>query len=73
MRPRPHQFLALLPVIALVGAPFFANRVTPRIFGLPLLLSWTVGAVLLAALVMAIIVRLDERDRVARRSGRDAA
>ena len=73
MRPRPHQFLALLPVIALVGAPFFANRVTPRIFGLPFLLAWTVGAVLLAALVMAIIFRLDERDRVAGRSGQDDA
>ena len=73
MRPRPHQFLALLPVIALVGAPFFANRVTPRIFGLPFLLAWTVGAVLLAALVEPEDDRHDERDRVAGRSGRDDA
>ncbi len=57
-------------MIALVGAPYFANRATPRIFGLPFLLAWTVGAVLLAALVMAVIFRLDERDRVAGRSGR---
>lgn len=61
---RAHHLLALLPVTALVGAPFFANRVEPRILGLPFLLAWTVGAVLLAAAVMAIIHRLDEADRM---------
>ncbi len=73
MRPRPHHLLALLPVLALVGAPYFANRVTPRILGLPFLLAWTVGAVLLTAVVMAIIHRLDERDRAAGRPGGDGA
>lgn len=56
---RPHHLLALLPVAALISAPFVANRVTPRIFGLPFLLAFTVGAVLLAAATMALIHWLD--------------
>jgi len=55
------HLLALLPASALLGAPFIANRVTPRILGLPFLLAWTVGAVLLTALTMAVIHRLDQR------------
>jgi hypothetical protein len=61
MSVRPHHLLALLPAAALLGAPFIANRVTPRILGLPFLLAWTVGAVLLTALTMAVIHRLDRR------------
>lgn len=61
LRWRWHHLLALLPVAALLSAPFVANRVTPRVFGLPFLLAWTVGAVLLTALVMALIHRLDQR------------
>jgi hypothetical protein len=56
---RPHHLLALLPVLAILGAPWLANRVEPRILGLPFLLAWTVGAVLLTAGTMAVIHRLD--------------
>lgn len=56
---RAHRWLALLPAAALLGAPFVANRVEPRVLGLPFLLAWTVGAVLLTALTMAVIHRLD--------------
>jgi hypothetical protein len=56
---RRHHLLALLPAAALLGAPFVANRVEPRVFGLPFLLAWTVGAVLLSAATMAFIHRLD--------------
>lgn len=59
---RPHHLLALLPVAALLGAPYVANRTTPLILGLPFLLAWTVGAVLLTAGTMALIYRLDRRD-----------
>ena len=61
MRIRAHHLLALLPAAALLGAPFVANRTTPRVLGLPFLLAWTVGAVLLTALTMAVIHRLDNR------------
>ena len=43
---RPHHLLALVPLAALLGAPFVANRVEPRILGLPFLLAWCVGALL---------------------------
>ncbi len=60
---RPHHALALLPLAALLGAPFFANRVEPRILGLPFLLAWCVGAVLLASATMALLHWLDRRPR----------
>lgn len=55
---RAHHALAVLPAAALLAAPFVADR-PGRIAGLPVLLAWTVGAVLLTAAVMALIYRLD--------------
>ena len=53
--------LALLPVLGLtVGIPF-ANRLEPRVFGLPFLLAWIVGWILLTPLIMAVVHRLDRR------------
>lgn len=60
---RPHHLLVILPVGALIGAPYVANRTTPLILGLPFFLAWTVGAVLLTAATMAVIYRLDRRSR----------
>jgi len=51
--------LALLPFLAMLVGPFFVNRVTPTIFGMPFLLAWLVGWILLTAAIMAIIFRLD--------------
>lgn len=57
----PHRWLATLPgLLILFGVPF-ANRVHSRVLGLPFLLAWIVGCVLLTSLVMAIVGRLDER------------
>ncbi len=58
---RPYRLLALLPVLAILGAPWMANRVEPRVFGLPFLLAWIVGAVLLTSVVMWIVHTLDRR------------
>ena len=56
-----HRWLAALPaLLILVGAPF-ANRVHVLVLGLPFLLFWIVGCVLLTSLVMAIVGVLDER------------
>lgn len=60
---RYRNLLALIPSAALLGAPFVANRVEPRILGLPFLLAWTVGAVLLTAVTMALIHRLSRSER----------
>ena len=65
-----HHWLATLPgLLILLGVPF-ANRVQARVLGMPFLLAWIVGCVLLTALVMAIVGRLDER-HAARERGRD--
>ncbi len=51
--------LALVPVLALtLGIPF-ANRLEPRVFGLPFLLAWIVAWILLTPVCMAIVHRLD--------------
>ena len=53
--------LALVPVLALtVGIPF-ANRLEPRILGLPFLLAWIVSWIILTPMVMATIHWLDGR------------
>lgn len=65
----PHRWLAALPAtLILVGAPV-ANRVHRLVLGLPLLLLWIVGCVLLTSVVMAVVGALDERRSA--RSGRE--
>ena len=55
------MILAVLPVLGLtVGIPF-ADRLEPRVFGLPFLLAWIVGWILLTPLLMAIVHQLDRR------------
>lgn len=55
--------LALVPVLALtVGIPF-VNRLEPRIFGLPFLLAWIVGWIILTPVFMAVVYRIDRRGR----------
>ena len=58
---RPYRLLALVPAVAIVGAPWFANRIEPRLLGMPFLLGWIVGWVLMASVVMALIGVLDRR------------
>lgn len=62
---RPYHVLALLPVVGIVGAPWFANRIEPRILGVPFLLAWIVTWVLLSSVIMWYIGARDgaaERD-----------
>ena len=71
---RPHRWLAALPAALMLGGVPFANRVEPYVLGLPFLLAWIVGCVILTAPVMALVHRLDRRadrmedDRAGRRS-----
>ena len=54
-----HRWLATIPgLLILLGVPF-ANRVHARVLGMPFLLAWIVGCVLLTSLVMAIVGHLD--------------
>jgi hypothetical protein len=57
------RLLAVLPFIGiLLGIPF-VNRVEPLVLGMPLVLAWIVMWVVLSALIMAIIYRLDPANR----------
>jgi hypothetical protein len=37
------RWLAPLPFLAMLAGPFFDNRVTPIVFGMPFLLAWIVA------------------------------
>jgi hypothetical protein len=49
---------AIPPAMLTLGIPF-ANHVEPRIFGLPFLLAWIVGWILLTPAFLALVARLD--------------
>lgn len=66
-----YRWLAVAPAIGMLGGVPFANRVEPRVFGLPFLLFWIVAWVLLTSGIMALIYLLDrarERDAGAEES-----
>ncbi|MCU0635237.1 MAG: DUF3311 domain-containing protein [Gemmatimonadaceae bacterium] len=58
---RPWRWLLLVPVSALLSAPFVANRVEPFVAGLPFLLFYTVASAVTTALTLALVYRLDLR------------
>jgi hypothetical protein len=58
---RWYRALALIPAAALLGAPWIADAVEPKLAGMPFLLAWIVAWVLLASVTMGIIGWLDGR------------
>jgi hypothetical protein len=60
---RSIRWLAVVPFIALLVGPFFVNRATPLIFGLPFLLAWIVAWILITSLIMAVIYAVDPANR----------
>jgi heme A synthase len=68
---RPHHALALVPVLLLlVGAPL-VNGVPGYVLGLPVMLAWIVGCVVLSSILMAILAALDRGSRSNRRDAED--
>lgn len=69
--PQGHALLtfvfAAIPVLALTAGIPFANRIEPRICGLPFLLAWIVGWLLLTPVCMALAAWQDDRRRRARK------
>jgi len=60
-RLRPYHWLAVVPPTGmLVGVPF-ANRVQTLVLGLPFLLFWIAGWVVLTAACMTLLYALDHR------------
>ena len=51
--------LSALPFVGILGGIFFANRTEPFVLGLPFALFWITLWVVLSALIMAIVYRLD--------------
>jgi hypothetical protein len=57
------RWLAVVPFLALIVGPFFVNRATPLVLGLPFLLGWIVAWILLTSLIMAVIYAADPANR----------
>ncbi|MGD0640977.1 MAG: DUF3311 domain-containing protein [Roseiarcus sp.] len=53
------RWLALLPVVGILIGVAFVNQVEPLIFGMPLVLAWIVGWVVVGSALMAIVYALD--------------
>jgi len=60
---KPHHALACVPVLFAVAGVLWGNRVQPFILGLPFFMAWTIAGVLLTAVVMALVYRLDPANR----------
>jgi hypothetical protein len=56
-----YRWLALVPAALMLGGVPFANRLRPFVFGLPFLVAWLAGCVVLTSIVMAVIGALDRR------------
>ncbi len=56
---RWYRWLAVVPVLGMLGGVPFANRVQPYLLGLPFLLAWIVIWVILTSAIMALIFVMD--------------
>ncbi len=61
MQARMRFLLAAIPIVALTIAVPFANRVEPRIAGLPFLLAWIAFWVIVTPLFVWGIGRMERR------------
>jgi len=53
------RWLAVVPFFGILVGTAFVNQVEPLIFGLPLVLAWIVGWVILGAVLIAIVYAFD--------------
>lgn len=58
--------LSLIPVVALLFAPFLANYVEPYVLGLPFLLFWIILWVCLGSVFLGIVYLFDSRNKVSK-------
>ncbi|MEV0848455.1 DUF3311 domain-containing protein [Streptomyces sp. NPDC049954] len=61
---RPALWLLFVPVVLYVLAPLVANRVEPRVLGVPFLWAWVIGATIASPLVIWLVARLDPAHRL---------
>jgi Protein of unknown function (DUF3311) len=63
--------IAAVPFVGVLVGMFFANSVEPYVLGLPFAMFWVVMWVVVSSGLMAVVYRLDARDRAReRRDGR---
>ena len=55
--------LAVIPFIGFLGGVPFVNKVNPYILGMPFFLFWIVMWVVITSGIMAIIFKLDPKNR----------
>ncbi len=66
------RLLAVLPFVGiLLGVPF-VNRVEPLVMGMPLVLAWIVFWVVMSAVIMAVIYKLDPTNRAGTQGNEEA-
>jgi len=56
------RLLAVIPCLALLFAPLIANRVEPRVFGLPFLLFWIMLWIVLSSCIMLITHKFERKN-----------
>ncbi|MFI8997677.1 DUF3311 domain-containing protein [Streptomyces sp. NPDC053542] len=56
---RPALWLLLVPAVLYCLAPLVANRIEPRVLGVPFLLFWILAATVISPLVIWAVTRLD--------------
>jgi hypothetical protein len=71
-RVNPSLLVASIPAIALVGGLPFVNRLEPTVFGLPFLLAWILGWVLVTPVFLYVAYRASTATAAAASTGRDA-
>ncbi len=57
------RLLSLIPIIGVIGGAPFVNRVTPFVFGMPLVLAWMVLWLLLTSVCMGVVYLLDPANK----------
>ena len=62
--------IAALPFVGILVGMFLANSVEPYVLGLPFAMFWVVMWVVVSAALMAVVYRLDTRDRARERGDR---
>jgi hypothetical protein len=62
--------IAAVPFVGILVGMFFANSVEPYVLGLPFAMFWVVMWVVVSSGLMAVVYRLDSRDRARERGDR---
>ena len=56
---RPILWLLLVPAVLYCAAPLVANRIEPRVVGVPFLLAWIIAVTVISPVIVWIVARND--------------